>query len=184
MPTNSVYENLFYGINEIPLFTYGMLGITTVVLAYFTMYDIESASGEEGDSAENEKTEVTDSEKEEEEEEEKREQEEEKEEGPEEKQPETPSGEPTNILETTTGNPMAELKNLTQDISKSISPEVAAKEVTVVKAAEPAKAVESAEGPAPVKPSVGGNKKRKTKRANKSNKKTTRNHRKHKQPKK
>jgi hypothetical protein len=94
---------------------------------------------------------------------------------------------PTNILETTTGNPMAELKNLTQDISKSISPvvptvdkstEVAVKEVPVVKA------VESAEGPAPVKPSVGGNKKRKTKRANKSNKKTTRNHRKHKQPKK
>jgi hypothetical protein len=88
---------------------------------------------------------------------------------------------------------MAELKNLTQDISKSISPvvptvdkstEVAAKEVPVVKAAEPAKTVESAEAPAPVKPSVGGNKKRKTKRANKSNKKTTRNHRKHKQPKK
>ena len=76
---------------------------------------------------------------------------------------------------------MAELKNLTQDISKSISPVVAAKEVPVTEAA---KAVESAEAPAPVKPSVGGNKKRKTKRANKSNKKTTRNHRKHKQPKK
>jgi hypothetical protein len=76
MPTNSVYENLFYGINEIPLFTYGMLGMTTVVLAYFTMYDIESASGEEGDSAENEKTEVTDSEKEQEEKEEGQEEEE------------------------------------------------------------------------------------------------------------
>ena len=200
MPTNSVYENLFYGINEIPLFTYGMLGMTTVVLAYFTMHDIESASGEEEDSSENEKTEASDSvEKEEEEEkeqvDEKEDEEEEKEqvdekEGEKEEQSKEPAQmeveKPTNILETTTGNPMAELKNLTQDISKSISPvvpsvdkptEVPAKELPV---AETAAAPVAATATAATKPSVGGNKKRKTKRSNKTNKKTTRNHRKNK----
>ena len=187
MPTNSVYENLFYGINEIPLFTYGMLGMTTVVLAYFTMHDIESASGEEEDSSENEKTEASDSVEKEEEEE--KEQVDEKE-GEKEEQSKEPAQmeveKPTNILETTTGNPMAELKNLTQDISKSISPvvpsvdkptEVPAKELPV---AETAAAPVAATATAATKPSVGGNKKRKTKRSNKTNKKTTRNHRKNK----
>ena len=77
MPTNSVYENLFHGINEIPLFTYGMLSITTVVLAYFTLYDIESATGEEGDefSAATTDTDKPESKEEEEEKEEEKEEE-------------------------------------------------------------------------------------------------------------
>ena len=207
MPTNSVYENLFHGINEIPLFTYGMLSITTVVLAYFTLYDIESATGEEGAefsaaTTDTDKPESKEEEKEKEEEqpveqedeqlaEEEQQEEEEKEEQPKsesDKQtelteegtpgkptPETDSKPQTDVLETITGSPVSELSNLTENISKSLSPNEAPVTTT---STSPVVAETSPNVPA--KPQVkGGHKKRKTKRSNKSTEnKKTRNNRK------
>lgn len=39
MPTNGNNDYLLYGIGSVPLFTYGMIGVTTIVLAYATMMD-------------------------------------------------------------------------------------------------------------------------------------------------
>lgn len=50
MPTNTQFEGLFYGLNGIPLFTYGMIGLTSIVLAYFTILDTEEQmEGPEGE---------------------------------------------------------------------------------------------------------------------------------------
>lgn len=50
MPTNTQFEGLFYGLNGIPLFTYGMIGLTSIVLAYFTILDTEEQmEGQEGE---------------------------------------------------------------------------------------------------------------------------------------
>lgn len=208
MPTNSVYENLFHGINEIPLFTYGMLSITTVVLAYFTLYDIESATGEEGaefsaattdtdkpETKEEEEEQSVEPEEEQEAEQlaEEEQQEEEEPESEPDKQtelteegtpgkptPETDSKPQTDVLETITGSPVSELSNLTENISKSLSPNEAPVTTTSSSPVKAAHVVAETSPNVPAKPPVqGGHKKRKTKRSNKSTKnKKTRNNRK------
>jgi hypothetical protein len=39
MPTNSNYDGYFQGIGQVPLFTYGMIAVTTIVLGYMTWMD-------------------------------------------------------------------------------------------------------------------------------------------------
>jgi hypothetical protein len=39
MPTNGESDYLLFGLDSVPIFTYGMIVITTIVLAYTTIMD-------------------------------------------------------------------------------------------------------------------------------------------------
>jgi hypothetical protein len=47
MPTNSDYDGFFSGITGVPLFTYGMILTTSIVLAYMTIMEPDLPSTEE-----------------------------------------------------------------------------------------------------------------------------------------
>jgi hypothetical protein len=47
MPTNSDYDGFFSGISGVPLFTYGMILTTSIVLAYMTIMEPDLPSTEE-----------------------------------------------------------------------------------------------------------------------------------------
>ena len=50
MPTNSNYDGFFAGIGGIPLFTNGMITVTTIVLAYMTIMEPDELVEEVVDS--------------------------------------------------------------------------------------------------------------------------------------
>ena len=50
MPTNSNYDGFFAGIGGIPSFTYGMITVTTIVLAYMTIMEPDEVVEEVIDS--------------------------------------------------------------------------------------------------------------------------------------
>jgi len=50
MPTNSNYDGFFAGIGGIPLFTYGMITVTTIILAYMTIMEPDELVEEVVDS--------------------------------------------------------------------------------------------------------------------------------------
>jgi hypothetical protein len=54
MPTNSDFDGYFHGIGKIPLFTYGMIGVTTIVLGYMTYLD--AGNPEEADETSGQET--------------------------------------------------------------------------------------------------------------------------------
>ena len=51
MPSNGPAEKVLYGLNGIPIFTYGMIGITTLVLAYVTFMDVDINEDADADAA-------------------------------------------------------------------------------------------------------------------------------------
>ena len=46
MPTNGIAENILYSINGAPIFTYGMISLTAVILAYVTIIETPDVPNE------------------------------------------------------------------------------------------------------------------------------------------
>jgi len=46
MPTNGIADNILYSINGAPIFTYGMVSITAIILAYVTIIETSDVSNE------------------------------------------------------------------------------------------------------------------------------------------
>lgn len=46
MPTNGIADNILYSINGAPIFTYGMVSITAIILAYVTIIETSDVPNE------------------------------------------------------------------------------------------------------------------------------------------